>query len=108
MSSKRCPGKSEYGHGFLRTTVHHGCCLRVLEHELLAEGSRYAAHLDNGDLVVVMPSTAAGRAWHGMYSTPIAVITVVHGDTAEDAARQLAEAMLRGRERLLDALLGIA
>jgi hypothetical protein len=102
----RCPGTSEYGHGLTRTTVHHGCCVEVLGHDLLRQGDRYVLTLDDGlrrTQFVVAPADTTGCGWHAWLSTPEGIDTVAHGPTALEAAREL-DRQLRALERLAEAV----
>jgi len=102
MSIPRCPGKSEYGHGFHRTTVHHGCCVQVLGHDLLRIGGRYVLTLDQGlsrTQFVVEPAAEFGCGWHGYLSTQDGIVCVSHGATERAAAEDL-DRQLHGLERL--------
>jgi len=106
MTTPRCPGKSEYGHGFNRTTVHHGCCVQVLDQDLIWNGDRYLLTLDVGLLrtqFIVAPAGETGCGWHGYLATPGSIDCVSHGATASEAAAAL-DHQLRGLARLEEAM----
>jgi hypothetical protein len=94
--------------GLTRTTVHHGCCVQVLGHDLLRQGDRYALVLDVGltrTQFVVERSVVANAGWVAYLSTARNFVAGAAGRTEREAAEGL-DRQLRGLERLAAAAMG--